>query len=222
MPAVIAIDGPAGAGKSSAARRLAARLGFAHVDTGAMYRVVGVLAVEAGIALEDDAALERLVDALRFDALGDRVLVDGRDLTEAIRRRESGELASRVSARPVVRARLVALQRGLATMPGVVMEGRDIGTVVFPEAPVKFFLTATAGERARRRAVELRAGGEMVDEAALAAEIARRDERDASRPVAPLRPAADATTLDTTGLPLDEVVATMERLARARLGRPRA
>lgn len=218
MSSVIAIDGPAGAGKSTAARALAARLGFRHVDTGATYRAVAVLAAERHVPLDDDAALGRLVDDLVFDRIGDRVVVGGRDLTEVIRRRESGELASRVSARPAVRQRLVALQRTLAGAPGVVMEGRDIGTVVFPDAPVKFYLTASPAERARRRAAELRTGGAAVDETALAAEIARRDERDASRPVAPLRAAPDALTLDTTSLALEEVVAFMERVVRIRLG----
>ena len=220
--AVIAVDGPAGAGKTSASRALAARLGFAHVDTGAMYRAVGVLAAEARIALDDDAALARLVATLRFEfGDGTRLLVtDGadaaRDLTEAIRGAPAGELASRVSTRPVVRDRLVALQRTLGAGGGVVMEGRDIGTVVFPEAAVKLFLTAEATERARRRAAELRARGEQVDEVALAREVAERDRRDQGRAHSPLRPAPDATVIDTTRLGLDAVVDTMEQIVRAR------
>jgi cytidylate kinase len=217
--AVVSVDGPAGAGKSSASRGLARRLGFAHVDTGAMYRAVGVVAAERGIDPTDDAALETLVHALVFTVApdGTGLLVDGRDLSAAIRTAEAGELASRVSARPVVRERLVALQRELGSGGRVVMEGRDIGTVVFPDAALKLYLTAAPAERARRRAAELRARGETVDEAALAADIARRDERDSRRAHSPLRPAADAVVLDTTTLSLDGVVDAMERAARARL-----
>ena len=213
---VVTVDGPAGAGKSSASRALAERLGFRHVDTGAMYRVVGVLADEAGLALDDDRALGRLVAGLQFDLAGDRLRVQGRDLTAAVRRSEAGELASRVSARPVVRDRLVFLQRALADAAPLVMEGRDLGTVVFPDAPAKFYLTAAPAERARRRAAELRAAGEVVDEAALAREIAQRDARDSGRAHSPLRPAPDAVVLDTTSLSLAQVVDAMEHAAHAR------
>jgi cytidylate kinase len=206
MTIVVAVDGPAGAGKSSVSKALAARLGFRHVDTGAMYRVVGVLAHEAGIALDDDVGLGRLVDGLDFDEAGERIVVRGRDLTQAIRAADAGELASKVSTRPVVRARLVALQRRCADAGSLVMEGRDIGTVVFPNATVKVYLTADARERARRRAAELRARGEVVDEAALTIAIAERDRRDSSRSAAPMRPAADAVVVDTTGVELPAVV----------------
>ena len=219
---VVAVDGPAGAGKSTASRALARRLGFTHVDTGAMYRAVGVLARERGVDLDDDDALGVLVAGLSFEIAGDgeRLLVGGRDLSEAIRRAEAGELASRVAARPVVRTRLVPLQRALARPDGIVMEGRDIGTVVFPEAPAKLYLTAAPAERARRRAVELRARGETVDETALARELAERDRRDSERAHSPLRPARDAQVLDTTTLALEAVVDQMERIARARLSLP--
>ena len=226
---VIAIDGPAGAGKTSASRALARRLGFAHVDTGAMYRAVGVLAEEAGVALDDDAALARLIADLSFELAegGERLLVRGggpgpgtggagRDLSDAIRGPHAGELASRVSTRPVVRERLVALQRALGTGGGIVMEGRDIGTVVFPDAAAKLYLTAEPTERARRRAAELRARGTEVDEQALARELARRDERDRERVHSPLRPAPDAVVLDTTQLTLEAVVDAMEDVVRAR------
>jgi CMP/dCMP kinase len=206
MSLVVAIDGPAGAGKSSVSRALAARLGFRHVDTGAMYRVVGVLARDAGIAPDDDAALRRLVDGIVFDEAGDRIVVAGRDLTRAIRAGDAGDWASKVSTRPVVRERLVALQRRFGDGGAVVMEGRDIGTVVFPNAAVKVFLTADARERARRRGAELRVRGEAVDEQALAATIAERDKRDSERTDSPLRPAADAVVLDTTGLGLADVI----------------
>jgi cytidylate kinase len=217
MTHVVAVDGPAGAGKTSACRALAARLGFAHVDTGAMYRAVGVLAVERGVALDDDAALAVLLADLRFTLADDgRLLVDGRDLSDTIRRADAGDLASRVSTRLVVRKRLVALQRALGARGNLVMEGRDIGTVVFPAAPVKFYLTAAPAERARRRAGELAARGEHVDEAALARELAERDRRDSERAHSPLRPAPDAVVLDTTALPLDAVVDAMEREVRRR------
>ena len=199
---VVTIDGPAGAGKSSASRALAGRLHFAHIDTGAMYRAVGVLAHERGI---------------RLDAPSGTILVDGRDLSTVIRRPDAGELASRVSTRPVVRERLVALQRQLGVGGGVVMEGRDIGTVVFPDALVKLYLTASPEVRAGRRARELRAAGETVDEAVLARELAERDRRDAERAHSPLRPATDAVVIDTTALPLDAVVDAMEAVARPRL-----
>jgi len=217
--AVVTIDGPAGAGKSSAARALATRLGFAHVDTGAMYRAVGVLAHDQGIGLDDDAALAAALADWRFelDPGQGRILVDGRDLSAVIRRPDAGELASRVSTRPVVRERLVALQRLLGAAGGVVMEGRDIGTVVFPDALVKLYLTASPAVRAERRATELRALGEQVDEAALARDLAERDRRDAERTHSPLRPAPDAVVLDTTNLTLDAVVDAMEGVARARL-----
>lgn len=215
---VITVDGPAGAGKSSASRALAEQLGYTYVDTGAMYRAVGVLAHEAGIPFDDDEALAALIDRLSFTFPdeGRRITVDGRDLTDAIRRPDAGELASRVSTRPAVRERLVALQRALGAGGGVVMEGRDIGTVVFPDAPLKLYLTADPAARARRRAIEIRARGENVDEAGLARAIAARDERDAGRAHSPLRPAADAIVLDTTPLTLEGVVDEMTRLARQR------
>jgi cytidylate kinase len=183
-----------------------------------MYRVVGVLARERGIAPEDPAALQALVAGLdvRFSDGGARVHAGGRDLTEAIRRPEAGEWASRVSTVPIVRQRLVALQRAFAAAGGVVMEGRDIGTVVFPDAALKFYLTADPAARARRRAAELRAGGERVDESALARDLAERDRRDAGRAHSPLRPAPDAVILDTTALSLDEVVDRMAAVARER------
>lgn len=213
---VVAIDGPAGAGKSSASRGLAERLGFAYVDTGGMYRAVGVLAEERRIALDDDPALARLIDGLRIESAGERLVVDGRDLSEAIRTAAAGELASRVSTRPVVRERLVALQRMLGARGDVVMEGRDIGTVVFPDAGLKVFLTASPEERARRRARELAARGELADERQLAADIARRDRRDSERAHSPLKPAADAVIVDTSGLDLPTVVTRLTMLVESR------
>jgi cytidylate kinase len=217
MMRVIAIDGPAGAGKSSASRGLAQRLGFAYVDTGAMYRVVGVLAHEQGVAFDDDDALAALCAGIEFEVRGERLAANGRDLSEVIRRRDAGDLASRVSTRPVVRERLVTLQRALGAKGRVVMEGRDIGTVVFPDAPLKFFLTADPMVRAQRRAAELAARGETVDVVELGRELAERDRRDRGRATAPLKPADDAIVLDTSTLALEAVIAEMERVARERL-----
>lgn len=219
MSIIVAIDGPAGAGKSSASKGLAARLGFRHVDTGAMYRVVGVLAHEAGIAPGDDEALRALVATIVFDQAGERVVASGRDLTEAIRAPDAGEWASKFSTRPVVRERLVAVQRALGARGDIVMEGRDIGTVVFPDAAVKVFLTADPAERARRRGSELRALGETVDEAALTATIAARDRRDSERATAPMRPAPDAIVVDTTGVDLAGVIDRLMALVAPHLHR---
>jgi cytidylate kinase len=209
MSIVVAIDGPAGAGKSSVSKALAVRLGFRHVDTGAMYRVVGVLARDTGVAPDDDARLARLVDDLVFEEASERIVVAGRDLSQTIRAGDAGDWASKVSTRPVVRERLVALQRRFADGGPLVMEGRDIGTVVFPDATVKVFLTADPRERARRRGAEMRARGESVDEEALARTIAERDRRDSERAAAPMRPAADAVVVDTTNL---DVAAVIDRL----------
>lgn len=210
---VVAIDGPAGAGKSTLARRLAAALGYTYVDSGAMYRVVGLAARERGIAPDDPTALAALVDGLDFalkpDPAGQRVELDGRDVTDTIRTRVAGEWASRVAAIPEVRTRLVARQRRLGAGGGVVMDGRDIGTVVFPKADCKFFVVASAAERARRRAHEIDAPATEL--ARIQEEIEQRDRRDSERAHAPLKAAADAETLDTTGLTVDEAA---ERLLR--------
>jgi len=215
---VIAVDGPAGAGKSSACRGLAAVLGFTYLDTGAMYRIVGVIADARRIPLDDDTALATLVDDLTFRMGPDGIAIENGPMEATIRSVGAGELASRVSTRTPVRRRLVAEQRRLGAAHDVVMEGRDIGTVVFPDAPLKVFLTADPAERARRRAAELARRGEEVDVEALARDLARRDERDQSRADSPLHPAADAHRLDTTALSLDEVVAAMARLAYATFG----
>lgn len=220
MKPTVAIDGPAGGGKSTVSRALAQALGYRYVDTGAMYRVVGVLAADAGIDLSDVDALALLCDGLdlRFEeaAEGRRVWANGRDVTQAIRSAEAGQLASKVSVVPQVRERLVARQRAMAAGGGVVMEGRDIGTVVLPEATVKIFLVASAAERARRRAAELRGRGEAVDEAAMQAAIEERDRRDSSRAHSPLRAAPDALLVDTTDVPIDQVVARVRALIAAR------
>jgi cytidylate kinase len=218
-PLVIAVDGPAGAGKSTAARALAARLGYLHVDSGAMYRVVGLAARERGVDPGDAGALAGLVDAmaitLRDEPSGQRVFLDGRDVTAEIRAPAAGEWASRVAAVPQVRARLVARQRALAA-GGVVMDGRDIGTVVFPDADCKFFLVASADERARRRQGDLLAAGTPGNLTATRAEIEARDRRDCERAHAPLQAAPDAIVIDTTQLSPEAVVARMLETARAR------
>ncbi len=216
---VVAIDGPSGSGKSTVARRVAARLGYLYLDTGAMYRGVGVLAAEAGVSPDDEAAVVAVAQKtrLRFDADG-RLQAGERDLSEAIRTLEAGELASRVSALPGVRRLLVEQQRALARERGVVMEGRDIGTNVFPDAAVKVFLTAAPDVRAGRRLLELRAAGGDVTYEEVLANVLERDRRDEQRAVAPLRRAQDAIEVDTTALSLDEVVAAVESIVRRRLG----
>jgi cytidylate kinase len=230
-PFIVAIDGPAGAGKSTAARRLAARLGFAMVDTGAIYRAVALAASRAAIAYDDDAALAPLLPALRigFEApppgepLGiQKVLLGGEDVSEAIRTPAMSLGASAVSARPVVRAALLDLQRRLAAAPahrGAVLEGRDIGTVVFPDADAKFFLTAAPEVRARRRYAEIQAKGGAATLEEVLADQTKRDRDDAERAVAPLRPAGDAVVFDSSEMNLDEVVEALARAVAERLSR---
>jgi cytidylate kinase len=200
---IVAVDGPAGAGKSTVARAVAAALGFTYLDSGAMYRAVALGALERNQPPEEvarDAAIELGDDGVRLD---------GRDVTAAIRAPEVSEAASRAAADPDVRAALVERQRRLLTTGDWVAEGRDIGTVVVPEAAVKVFLTASAEERARRRAAELGA-----DERAVLADQALRDERDRTRAHSPLRPAPGAVELDTTGLSVDQVVERIAELVR--------
>jgi CMP/dCMP kinase len=226
-PFIVAIDGPAGAGKSTAARRLAAELGFAMVDTGAIYRAVALAASRAGVGYDDDAALGALLPSVdiafeppRELGAGQRVLLGGEDVSQAIRTPPMSLGASAVSARPVVRAALLGLQRRLATSSaqrGAVLEGRDIGTVVFPDADAKFFLTAAPEVRARRRHAELAQKGDRTTLDEVLADQVKRDRDDAARAVAPLRPAADAVLLDTSGLDLAAVVEVLLREVTARL-----
>ncbi|HXI60330.1 MAG TPA: (d)CMP kinase [Polyangia bacterium] len=210
---VVAIDGPAGAGKSTTARLLAQRLGYELVDTGAIYRTLALLAKQRGISWSDGPAVAALAVGLgiSFHLQGEqnRTLLDSVDISSEIRTPEISDGASRVSALPEVRAALLDLQRRLGAAGGVVVEGRDIGTVVFPDAAAKFFLTASAEERARRRVSELRAAGRTVDEAQTKADMAARDQRDSSRATAPLRKADDALEIDSSAMAIDEVVSRM-------------
>jgi cytidylate kinase len=208
---VIAIDGPAGAGKSSVARAVAAELGFTFLDSGAMYRCVALVAIEAGADVDDGEALGFLAAGLEIELDGERVLLGGRDVGAAIREPAVTAAASRVSVHPAVREAMVARQRSLIAAGRYVAEGRDIGTVVSPEAPLKVFLTASDEERARRRAAETGEDFESV----LGAQR-RRDARDTDREHGALRAAGDAVEIDTTGLSLEAVVGRVVALARKR------
>jgi len=209
----IALDGPTASGKSAVGRAVAWRLGYRYLDTGLMYRAVAREALRRGIPLEDGPALGALARSLRFRLEGDRLYVNGEEATDALADPALGEPASRVAVHPEVRSALVSAQRALAQEGPVVMAGRDIGTVVLPDADLKVFLTASPEERARRRWRELRERGEEVPLQEVLREVETRDRRDATRPVAPLRPAPDAVVLETDGLPLEEVVRRVVDLA---------
>jgi cytidylate kinase len=215
---IVAIDGPAGAGKSSVARAVAERLGFSYLDTGAMYRAVALACLERGLGREDLEGVERVARELDIRMEGDRVLIGPREVSERIRAPEVTAVVSDISALPGVRTALAAHQRRLAESRDVVMEGRDIGTVVFPDADVKVFLTASAQERARRRAHQ---EGHAQDESTLArirASIERRDRADESRAQSPMIQASDAILLDSTGLTFEEVVEGIVALVEERAG----
>ncbi|MFN8179387.1 MAG: (d)CMP kinase [bacterium] len=220
---VVAIDGPAASGKSTTARAAAERLGFRYLDTGAMYRALTWKALASGVDPADRAALGALAERTRFalspGPAGDRLLVDGEDVAERLRAPAVTRAVSLVASVPAVRRRLVGFQRELARGGPCVVEGRDIGTVVFPDAPVKIFLRASLEERARRRREEL--AGERPSVEDLAEEIRRRDAMDEGREDSPLRPAPDAIPLDTTGLTVEEVVEAIVRAVRAAAGRER-
>jgi cytidylate kinase len=213
---IVTIDGPAGAGKSSVARRLAQRLGFYFLDTGAMYRAVALAAMRGKVIWEDRQAVADLAAHLPLEFDGSCVLLDGQDITDAIRKPEVTANTHFVADNPQVRAHLVELQRRLAQGTQVVTEGRDQGTVAFPQAECKFFLTASAAERARRRRQQLLADGEDVSLAEVLTQQNQRDTRDESRDVGALVPAADAIHVLTDGMTLDAVVALLERLVRQR------
>jgi cytidylate kinase len=213
---IITIDGPAGAGKSSAARALAKRLGFEFLNTGAMYRAVSLAALRGGIDLSDETAYPRLLERVRLEMPPGRVLLNGEDVTKEIRTAQVTAATSPVADRRVVRRRLAEMQREMAAGQDVVCEGRDQGTVVFPDAGCKFFLTADPAERARRRQREMAARGEAVDLATLLRAQEERDRRDAARDLAPMQPADDAVLIDSTGLSLEQVVDRMEAEVRRR------
>lgn len=220
QPLVVAIDGPAGAGKSTISRRVAAQLGSVYIDTGAMYRAVALSAIRTAASFDDPASLETLAAASRIEFAGPsstRVLLNGEDVSEAIRTPAVSEAASRVSAVAGVRRAMVAEQRRIAAASPVVMEGRDIGTVVFPNAQVKIYLDADPRVRAIRRAAELQAKGLPADVDDIARAIAERDHRDATREDSPMKPAPDAVHLDTSGLSMDQVEQAILDIVAARI-----
>ena len=221
---VMTIDGPSGSGKGTISRAAARALGWSLLDSGALYRLVALAGHRAGISLDDGPALARLAHGLnlRFDsdsALEEVVWLDGKEVAGAIRTESAGNDASKVAAFPVVRAALLERQRRFAVLPGLVADGRDMGTVVFPQAEVKFFLTASADERAARRHKQLKEKGVAATLAALSLEIAERDHRDMNRAISPLVASADAILLDTTAMPVDAVVERVLTVARERLSR---
>ena len=216
---IIAIDGPAGAGKSTIASRLARKLGYVNLESGAMYRALALKAIDHDISFDDEPALVRLARESRIQLEptmgGNRTLLDGRDVSERIRERDVTEAASRVSVHPKVRAWMVARQREMGAGGGVVMEGRDIGTKVFPDADLKIFLDADPVVREQRRMEQQKIKGEVA--ASVAADLRERDHRDRTRATSPLQAAADAIVIDSTTLNEDEVLAQVEKLARRRL-----
>jgi CMP/dCMP kinase len=218
-PIIIAIDGPSGAGKGTIARAVAKRLGFHHVDTGAMYRAVAWKALHEGIDLADEVAVSALAERAQCDVSDGRVSVDGHDIVRAIRTPEMDAAASVVARQAAVRRVLVERQRALAALGGIVMEGRDIGTVVFPHAPVKIYLDASPEERARRRATDPAhasgTGAAAIQEVATA--LAERDRQDTTRAASPLAVADDAVVIDTTALSIDDAVEKVMELVRQRL-----
>ena len=221
---VIAIDSPAGAGKSTIAKRVAEKLGYLHVSTGAFYRAVALWALRLGTELTDMYRLTQLANEAKIELLPEngRVLLNGEDVTEAIRAPHVSNAASQISAFPGVRRALLPIQRLIAQQSSVVMEGRDIGSVVFPEAQVKIFLDADPAERIQRRTLERRTDGEGAKPGVVAGELQARDRRDRTRAEAPLVQAPDAELIDTTGLSLEQVEDIVLRLVRARISNGKA
>jgi len=203
---VITVDGPSGAGKGTVAKLLAEQLNFKILDSGALYRLTGLLVNRAGNGFDNEAQAAELASSMQVEFTADGVILNGEDVSLAIRTESAGNDASKVAAMPAVRAALLDWQKAFAKMPGLIADGRDMGTTVFPQAPLKIFLTASAEERAQRRHKQLNEKGISSSIAALAAEIAERDERDRTRATSPLVPADDAIVIDSTSLSIDEVV----------------
>jgi cytidylate kinase len=222
---IIAIDGPAGAGKSTVAKHLAAHFGLLNLETGAMYRAFALKALRNGLGLDDAAALQNLAAAtsvlLEPTPNGNRVLLDGDDVTGEVRDAEVTQAASRVSVHPAIRTWMVDLQREMGRNGGVVMEGRDIGTVVFPDADLKFFLDASPEARSQRRYEQVGNAAVVAAPETILKELRERDERDRNRAESPLRAASDAVVIDSTSLTLDEVLVRIEGIVGARLSRAR-
>ena len=216
-PLIIAIDGPSGAGKGTVARAVAARLGYRHVDTGAMYRALAWKAMQDGIDLSDEAAVAALGERARFDVEDGRIAIDGRDVARAIRTPEMDRASTIVARHPAVRRVLVARQQSYGKGGGVVMEGRDIGTVVFPGADLKIYLDASPEERARRRAADpAHTSPKNTQLSDVATALAERDRSDSTRAASPLAVAPDAVVMDTTGLPIERVVEQVLALVTSR------
>ena len=219
---VIAIDGPSASGKGTLASRVAESLGFHYLESGALYRLVALASARAGIAEDDEDALAALAARLDARFSGGQIILSGEDVTEELRSEEIGNLASSVARLPRVRGALLERQRGYRQAPGLVADGRDMGTVVFPDAVLKAFLTASVQVRAARRYKQLKDKGISANLASLSRDLAERDERDATRAAAPLVPAPDAVQLDSSDLSVEEVVTQVERMAREKLGSLRA
>ncbi len=212
---IVAIDGPAGSGKSTVTHMLAKKLGYTHIDTGALYRAIAYKAFDCGIGIEEGAKLGELAQQTRLQFKeGNQIHCDGKNVAKLIRTPEISMAASKISAHPEVRTALLGLQREMGKSGGVVLEGRDIGTVVFPNAEVKFFLTASVDSRARRRMIELEDKGTYLDFEEVKKQVVERDKGDTERKVAPLKKASDAIEIDTTHMNVEQVVETLEKIVK--------